>query len=474
MRDFSNFKFMSFTAKFKSLVLATGLGFMTLTMNGCDPIPWVSENPEQVHIPGEVRVLTLNNPLIYSTDKTGEISGVDHDLLESFAETYHVKLKFIPLRNASEIRNALEAGQGDIAAARLPTPDQNPGFLLSPPYEETKLGLYCHKKAQVQNIRDLNGKIVAVLDKEDNGDLELRLKQFVPDVHLIQTSEPNTQNLFRQVSDKSIDCLMAESLEGQYYVRYFPNVEKVTVLTGNYTLNWWIRPTNPELAHLLESWFRKARSEDELVRVEDRYRRSLAELSPLEILNFIKMAHLILPDFEKDFKQAAQRQSLPWQLIAAVSYQESHWNRKARSYTGVRGLMQLTRETADRFGVEDRTDPLQSISGGAKYLHYLLKKTPSFLNAKDRLSLALAAYNMGDAHLRDAQKLAAQTGLNPYSWHHLRQVIPLLENPAYASSLEYGPARGHETVTFVERVRSFYNLMVSDEDSNHVTARNDD
>ncbi|MNL18002.1 Membrane-bound lytic murein transglycosylase F precursor [compost metagenome] len=147
--------------------------------------------------------------------------------------------------------------------------------------------------------------------------------------------------------------------------------------------------------------------------------------------------------------------------MASVAYQESHWNPDARSFTGVRGLMQLTADTADHVGIEDRTDPLQSIWGGTKYLRYLLNKIPKHINSKDRLALALAAYNVGYAHLRDAQKLAIRMGRNPHSWRHMREILPLLANPEYAAELEYGSARGYETVDFVERVKSFYNLMNS-------------
>jgi membrane-bound lytic murein transglycosylase F len=121
--------------------------------------------------------------------------------------------------------------------------------------------------------------------------------------------------------------------------------------------------------------------------------------------------------------------------------------------------MQLTTDTADHVGIEDRTDPQQSIWGGSKYLRYLLNKMPQNLNTKDRMALALAAYNVGYAHLRDAQKLAEKMGRNPYSWHHMKEILPLLAEPEYAEKLEYGFARGYETVEFVERVKSFYSLM---------------
>jgi membrane-bound lytic murein transglycosylase F len=84
---------------------------------------------------------------------------------------------------------------------------------------------------------------------------------------------------------------------------------------------------------------------------------------------------------------------------------------------------------------------------------------PNDLNHKDRLSLALAAYNIGIAHLRDAQGLAEEKGLNPHSWQDLKKVLPKLAEPKYYTQLRYGKARGYETVAFVDRVKSFYNIL---------------
>ena len=55
-------------------------------------------------------------------------------------------------------------------------------------------------------------------------------------------------------------------------------------------------------------------------------------------------------------------------LLAAIGYQESHWNPRAVSPTGVRGVMMLTADTAKQLGVSNRRDPRESILGGARYL----------------------------------------------------------------------------------------------------------
>ncbi len=433
-----------------------------MVMNGCDAIYWdEAASLEKVQGQSEIKVLTLKNPMIYSTDRTGYQFGIDHDLLENFAEHYNLKIKFIPVANEVEMKRALSAGQGDIAAARMATPASNQGFLVGPAYEETFLGLFCRTKAQVANVADLKNKDIAILSKDNVDNITRRLMRLAPGIKIQVAALASPKFLFEQMADKELDCVVAENLEGEFYTRYYRNVEKVTSLTENYSLSWLVRPDLTDLNHLLQIWFQKAGRADALMRISDRYKLYLSELDRHDVLYFLKQTRRILPRYVRKFRSAGREHGLPWKLVAAVSYQESQWDREAISYTGVRGLMQLTQDTARHLGVEDRTDPLQSIWGGAKYLRYLLNKTPRNLNFKDRTCLALAAYNMGYGHLRDAQKLAVKQGKNPYSWRHLRTVLPLLENPSYVASLEYGYARGRETIEFVDRVTGFYNLMVA-------------
>ena len=121
--------------------------------------------------------------------------------------------------------------------------------------------------------------------------------------------------------------------------------------------------------------------------------------------------------------------------------------------------MMLTEDTADHLEIEDRTDLHQSLWGGAKYLRQLIDDQPQFLSDRERLILALISYNVGVAHLMDVQKMAVEEGLNPYAWRDLRRLLPRLADPAIANQLQYGPARGYETVQFVQRVLGFYEII---------------
>jgi membrane-bound lytic murein transglycosylase F len=121
--------------------------------------------------------------------------------------------------------------------------------------------------------------------------------------------------------------------------------------------------------------------------------------------------------------------------------------------------MMLTRHTAKLLKVKNRLDPKQSIVGGTRHIKQMLKFVKPEVEGDNRLKFALAAYNIGWGHVRDAQKLALETGLNPNIWSDLKIVLPLLEQKKYYRSLEYGYARGREPVKYVESIYNYRDIL---------------
>jgi membrane-bound lytic murein transglycosylase F len=173
---------------------------------------------------------------------------------------------------------------------------------------------------------------------------------------------------------------------------------------------------------------------------------------------FIRAVKFRLPQFERWFKSYAGE--LDWRKLAATSYQESHWNPRARSPTGVRGMMMLTIPTAQQLGVDDRLDPQQSIRGGAEYLATILETLPASIPDEERMWFALASYNVGFGHVEDARILAEKLGKNPSAWKDVKQVLPLLQKRKYYQQTKYGYARGSEAVQYVDNIRRYYDTLV--------------
>lgn len=439
------------------LAFAAGLSLFIATINGCEGVSW-NEGPltASVQNQGEIRVLSLDHPLVDSS--LGPAKGMEKDLLLNFANTYGLKIRFVRKKTVAELYEGLRRGEGDLAAGRLWSSEAGVGFATGPAFEDSHLSLFCRRPLKIRNVKDLVGRRVGLAGKDNLDALDTRLREFVPSVDLSLLPAASGRGLIEQVGRGNLDCAMVENLEGVLYARAWPVVEHVTALTKEHSISWIIQPDRADLVSLMQAWFQRASRDDEIMRIQDQYRAGLSELDRHDARKFLQDVRERFPRFKKAFRESASQRALDWQLVASVAYQESHWNPEARSYTGVRGMMQLTQDTADHVGIEDRNDPLQSIWGGASYLRMLLNQMPRAIEQHERVALALAAYNCGIAHLRDAQTLAVQRGLNPYSWRHLKMTLPLLENPEIAAELPAGLARGRETVQFVERVRAFHGL----------------
>lgn len=167
-----------------------------------------------------------------------------------------------------------------------------------------------------------------------------------------------------------------------------------------------------------------------------------------------------LPQYRDLFETAAEEQGLDWRLLAATAYQESLWNPEAVSPTGVKGLMMLTKITAQELGIVDRLDPQQSVTGGARYLSILENRVPERIASPDRLWMALGSYNIGSGHLEDARILTQKFGANPDKWQDVSKHLPLLARSKWHRQTKHGYARGGEPVQYVRNIRSYYEILV--------------
>ncbi len=163
-----------------------------------------------------------------------------------------------------------------------------------------------------------------------------------------------------------------------------------------------------------------------------------------------------LSPFDHLIVHHAKAQGFDWRLVAAVIFEESRFNPVSRSDKGAYGLMQVRPIAAEAVGAADFTAPDDNVKTGVRYLRQL-DEVFHEAQGRDRLSLVLAAYNVGPSHVRDAQLLARRFGYNPNRWEDgIDLMLPLLEQPAIYEELPYGFAKGRDTVTYVERILERY------------------
>ncbi|MEM0910237.1 MAG: membrane-bound lytic murein transglycosylase MltF, partial [Pseudomonadota bacterium] len=228
--------------------------------------------------------------------------------------------------------------------------------------------------------------------------------------------------------------------------------------------------SDDSLRAALIEFFGTMQQNGQLSALEDRYFGHVRKFDFVDTRAFMRAVNKSLPAYKEMF--IAHAGDIDWRLIAAIAYQESHWNPKAVSPTGVRGLMMLTRGTAKDMGLTDRTDAEQSISGGSRYFASLLRRIPARVENPDRIWMAMAAYNVGLGHLEDARRITETMGYNPDLWIDVKKHLPLLRQKKHYQITRYGYARGDEAVNYVENIRRYYDSIVFLESESYETEEN--
>ena len=218
----------------------------------------------------------------------------------------------------------------------------------------------------------------------------------------------------------------------------------------------WILPRDSrQLSSALRSWFKpemiaKVKKDEAFLLSSRSIRRHV--YSPM-----LNRATGTISRFDNWFRMYASAAGIDWRLMAAQCYQESTFDPKARSWAGACGLMQIMPSTADHLGLarSDMYDPERNIAAAARYMQELMAHFSDIGNPLERSLFALASYNGGSRHVRDAMTLARKKGNNPYKWDDVSSYIVKLQQPQFFNdpSVRYGYMRGSETVDYVNRIR---------------------
>ena len=411
---------------------------------------------------GELIVLSRNAPTTWYEGRDGP-AGPEHDLITKFAQQHKLKVRFKIHNSIDDIINAIQAGEGHIAAAGLTHTKgrRQEGFVFGPEYQTVQQQVVCRRnngKLPASPV-DLPGIKLSVIENSSYLETLSRLKDDYPELQWQTVTDLDTEQLLEQVAQKKIDCTLADSTIVSISRRYHPELVVAFSIGEPQAMSWILAPKWLHLNNALETWFEQIEDNGFLASVHERYYGHVEIFDYVDMRAFIRRINKRLPQYTNTFQEAGKQHAIPWTLLAAQAYQESHWRAHARSPTGVRGIMMLTLNTAKAVGVNSRLNATQSIYGGAKYLNKMMKRIPDSVKGENRLWYALASYNVGYGHLKDARKLAKKLDKNPDLWVDLKEVLPLLAQKQYYSDLQYGYARGTEPVLYVQRIRNYRQVL---------------
>lgn len=416
---------------------------------------------EQVLDTGELRVVTRDSPTAYTIGPNGP-SGPEYDLVQAFADELGVALVVETVDSVSEIMPILMAGDAHMAAAGLSITESRREFLnFGHPYKSVDVHLiYKLGTGKPRSVDDILDRSIEVVAGSSHVDLLNSLQSAYPELSWAENADVEFAELLTKVAMDDIDLTVADSPDFNIQRHFYPDLRIALDLEIADPIAWaFPKDTGNSLLARADEFLIDADRSGMLARVLDRYFGHTRKFDYVGTRNFIRHYESRLPRYRAMFEQAGREWGVDWRLLAAIGYQESHWRSQAVSPTGVRGIMMLTQATADYLRIDDRLDPESSIFGGARYFVRQTERVADTVGEPDRTWMALAAYNVGFYHIKDARMITEWQGGNPDSWLDLRKALPLLSQRKWYTRVPYGYARGWEPVLYVSNIRRYYNIL---------------
>ncbi len=415
--------------------------------------------PEVTH---RLVVLTYNGGATRFEAANGEPAGMQNDLVNLFALQFGYTVEYRTRDHVAELLDALRQQQAHLLAADLiPARDQLHDLVFGSSYFPVHQVVVCNTDGiHPESISDLPGLRVATVADSWHDDALRAARLKVPALQWREVAGGWEEGLLVQVARGDLDVAVVDSATYDRVRHLYANLDVAFELPPDGNLAWILpQAGSPVLRQQVNAFFAQIMRDGRLKQIVDRYYGYADRLEDQDVGGILQRMHAVLPKYRKIFYEAQQLTGIDWRLLAAISYQESHWDPQATSPTGVRGMMMMTVDTADKMGVDDRLDPRQSVLGGARYLQELIDQLGNNVDYADRVWMALAAYNQGQGHLDDARNLALNRHLNPRLWCDVKRTLPQLSVPGPHPGVHHGYCRGGEAVAFVESVRTYYDIL---------------
>ncbi|HYG83009.1 MAG TPA: transporter substrate-binding domain-containing protein [Pyrinomonadaceae bacterium] len=431
---------------------------------------------------GQLVVLAPYNSTTYFLYR-GEPMGYEFELLQAFAKEQGVPLKVIVVTDRKSIYSMLNAGDGDICAARLvPTEEdrQNVAFTrelyrtepalvqqeLPPeklpeteekalqPGPEEELPEMEIQARRITRPAQLAGETVTLPEKSAYRRTLVELSdQISGEVHVVEIGgRIEDEVLAQKVAKGEVEFTVMQGNLAELKEAEFKNLKVRPIVGRSHSVSWAVRKNAPELMDELNRWIEDKQNGTLFDRLYKKYfvdRRSHLERVASEYLTSRTGK---LCEFDGILKKYAVELNWDWRLLASQAFQESRFKPAARSWAGATGLLQLMPRTAREYGVRDALDPEDNVAGAVRFLKWLTERWAKRIpDESERLKFILASYNTGAGHVEDAQRLTAKYGGDPSRWEDVSYWLLQKSTQQYSSDpvVKFGFCRGLEPVNYV-------------------------
>jgi len=413
---------------------------------------------QQVQQRGTLILTGTSGPTTFQETADGA-RGFQYELARLFAEELGVELVLEDEPDTGSVLNAIRRNHADIAITGLATDDSRLKRLrVAEPYMAVSEQLVQRLDRPLPaRFDDLASARIGVLAGSTEAERLKTLTRWRPDLTIIEFEDTDPLLLLDQVETGDLDYVALNSSEFDARRALFPNLGVSLNLQDNSELAWALVKTRDQsLFKAAQAFLARKQADGTLDRLVAFYSQG-DTFDPYSIKSFQRDMTQKLPRYQSLFESNANAQGMDWRLLAAIAYQESHWQPNAISSTGVQGMMMLTRGTASDMGVRDRTNPGQSIEGGAGYYHQIQERLPESVREPDRTWMALAAYNMGPAHIEHARQNAEENGEDANKWLTVSRHLRLMATEARKKGRRIPVG---QALVYVQQVRRYYDTLM--------------
>ncbi|MDN5937031.1 MAG: transporter substrate-binding domain-containing protein [Salinisphaera sp.] len=331
---------------------------MAGTLITCSPpIPTMA----QLETTHKLTMATVNSATTYYLGPNGP-EGFAYDLGRRFAQSLGLSLEVLVVPNRRAAIRAVRSGRAHFAAGLGITPARRKLLRFTPSYYSLRPQVVIHRGGEApDDLKALDGELVVA----GHTAVLAWLRSHHPDLAVRVEPSANAEELLYRVANGDIAATVASANVVSLNQRYYPGLRVAFHLPMKTELAWaFPRQRADRLFAKAAAFCAQLQNSGALRVITNRYFGHADRLGFVGGRFFAKAVKDRLDQWRGDFKQAAKAVGFDWRLLAAMGYQESHWDPDAVSPTGVQGLMMLTEAAASDVGVEDRTDPQQSIRGG--------------------------------------------------------------------------------------------------------------
>jgi len=364
----------------------------------------------------------------------GNPMGFEYELLKKYAEHIDVKLEVIPIKNTDSIFVNLNKGEADIIADNLTITEERlihsnfthpilvtqQVLVQRKPEGWRKLKKSELKNQLLQSPLDLIGKTVTVRRGSSFYSRMKNLSNEIGGKVTIQTVDELTmEDLIEKVATQEIEYTVADKNLAMVSQWQYPNIDANLTISLDQNIAWAIRKNAPKLNESINEWLIEFQKTRKFKLLYNKYFKNQKGFNKRINHKYYSLSNNAISPYDKILQKHAPKLGWDWELIAALIYQESHFNNDARGWGGAFGLMQFMPRTGAKYGVDSSSSAHENIVAGINYLNYLDKYwKPIITDSLQRIPFILASYNAGPGHVLDARRLAEKYGKDPFIWQN--------------------------------------------------------